>query len=191
MTSSLFTTHVSEHLEVVERTQRECADAVGRLGQIATAALTGTGTVFWCGNGGSAADSQHLAAEFVGRFKKNRRPLRSVALTTDTSVLSCVGNDFGYDEIFSRQIEALGRPGDVLVAISTSGNSENVCRALIKAKEMGLSTAALLGKGGGRCRELVDIAVVVPSDSTARIQEMHIFIGHVLCEVIERDLGFA
>lgn len=190
MSLSPFSVHVAEHLDVVERTRRECADAVERLATAATAALSADAMLVWCGNGGSAADSQHLAAELVGRFRNNRRPLRSVALTTDTSVLTCVGNDFGYDEIFARQVEAVGRRGDLLIAISTSGNSENIRRALIKARQVGMTTAALLGKGGGSCRDLADIPVVVPSDTTARIQEMHILIGHVLCDAIERGLGF-
>lgn len=190
MSPSPFLAHIVEHLDVVEGTRRDCADAVERLGMAATAALSADATLIWCGNGGSAADSQHLAAELVGRFRNNRRPLRSVALTTDTSVLTCVGNDFGYDEIFARQVEAVGRRGDLLIAISTSGNSENIRRALIKAREVGMITAALLGKGGGSCRDLADIPIVVPSDSTARIQEAHILIGHVLCDVIERGLGF-
>ena len=190
MSLSPLSVHVAEHLDVVERTRLECADAVERLATAATAALSADAMLVWCGNGGSAADSQHLAAELVGRFRNNRRPLRSVALTTDTSVLTCVGNDFGYDEIFARQVEAVGRRGDLLIAISTSGNSENIRRALIKARQVGMTTAALLGKGGGACRDLADIPIVVPSDTTARIQEMHILIGHVLCDVIERGLGF-
>ena len=132
-----------------------------------------------------------MAAELVGRFKHNRRPLRSLALTTDTSILTCVANDFHYDEIFARQLEALGRLGDVLVVFSTSGQSGNIMRVLKTAKEMGLITIALLGKGGGLASELADISIVVPSDTTARIQEAHILIGHIFCELIEQELGFA
>ncbi len=154
-------------------------------------ALANGSTVFWCGNGGSAADSQHLAAELVGRFKKDRRPLRSVALTTDTSVLTCVANDYSYEDIFARQVEALSRPGDVLVGISTSGQSENILRAVKMARSLGLQTLGLLGKDGGVAKDLVDQAIVIPSESTARIQEAHILIGHILCDLIEQELGLA
>ena len=183
--------HFSEHIAVIEQTRREFSSTIVQIGEIVARALANSGTLFWCGNGGSAADSQHIAAELVGRFKKNRRPLRSIALTTDTSVLTCIANDFGYDDIFARQIEALGRPSDVLIAITTSGNSENIRCALLKASELGLTTIALLGKGGGICKDLADIALVIPSDTTARIQETHILIGHLLCEVIEQELDLA
>lgn len=180
-----------EHLHVIELIRNTLMEPTKQVGHLLAQSLANGGTLFWCGNGGSASDSQHLSAELVGRFKKNRRPLRSVALTTDTSALTCIANDFSYDDIFSRQIEALGRAGDVLVGISTSGESENVLRAFRSAKELGLKTIALLGKGGGQAKDLVDTALVVPSDTTARIQESHILIGHILCELIERELGFA
>jgi D-sedoheptulose 7-phosphate isomerase len=151
--------------------------------------LASGGSVYWCGNGGSAADSQHLAAELVGRFNKDRRPLRSVALTTDTSVLTCVANDFSYDDIFSRQIEALGRKGDALIGISTSGESVNVLNALKVAKSLDINTIALLGKTGGACQGVADLSLVIPVHDTARIQEAHILVGHILCELIEKELG--
>lgn len=179
----------AEHLKTIELVREVMAEPVQKIGKLLALALGGGSTLFWCGNGGSAADSQHLAAELVGRFKKNRRALRSIALTTDSSVLTCVANDYSYDDIFSRQVEALGRPGDVLIGISTSGNSANVLRAVKTAKEMGLTTIALLGKGGGTTKVLADHALVVPSESTARIQEAHILIGHILCELIEQELG--
>lgn len=181
----------AEHLQTIESVRVVLAEPIKKIGQLLAKALADDCTLFWCGNGGSAADSQHLAAELVGRFKKNRRALRSVALTTDTSVLTCVANDYSYDDIFARQVEALGRKGDVLIGISTSGNSANVLRAFKAAKELGLTTVALLGKGGGPAKDLADHAIVVPSDTTARIQETHIFIGHILCELIERELGLA
>lgn len=181
----------TDHLYTVELVRETLSVSIKSIGQQLARSLSSGGTLFWCGNGGSAADSQHLAAELVGRFKKNRRALRSVALTTDTSVLTCVANDYSYEDVFSRQIEALGRPGDVLVGISTSGNSENVLRALRTAKEMGLTTIALLGKDGGAAKGLSDQALVIPSDSTARIQEAHILIGHILCELIELELRLA
>lgn len=181
----------TDHLYTVELVRETLSASIKSIGQQLARSLSSGGTLFWCGNGGSAADSQHLAAELVGRFKKNRRALRSVALTTDTSVLTCVANDYSYDDVFARQIEALGRPGDILIGISTSGNSENVLRALRVAKEMGLITIALLGKDGGAARGLADQALVIPSDSTARIQEAHILIGHILCELIEQELQLA
>ena len=187
----IYTLNLQEHINVMESLEKGFEDQVERIGIMLASSLASGGMLFWCGNGGSAADSQHLAAELVGRFKKNRKALRSVALTTDTSVLTCVANDFSYDDIFSRQLEALGRDGDVLVAISTSGNSENVLRALIAAKELGVKTIALLGKDGGKANELADLPIVIPSNSTARIQEAHILIGHILCDLIEQELGLA
>lgn len=178
----------AEHLQTTELSCESLSAPIKKISQLLAHSLANGGTLFWCGNGGSAADSQHLAAELVGRFKKNRRALRSIALTTDTSVLTCVANDYSYDDIFARQVEALGRPGDVLIGISTSGNSENVLRAFKAAKELGLMTIALLGKGGGYIKDLADHALVIPSDSTARIQEAHILIGHILCELIEQEL---
>ena len=177
-----------EHFSTLELVNDKLDEIIELVGKQLAASLANGGTLFWCGNGGSASDSQHLAAELVGRFKKNRRALRSVALTTDTSVLTCVANDYSYNDIFSRQIEALGRSGDVLVGISTSGNSDNVIQALKTAREMGLITIAMLGKDGGITKKLVDHSLIIPSNSTARIQEMHILIGHILCEIIEKEL---
>ncbi|MDP8224005.1 MAG: D-sedoheptulose 7-phosphate isomerase [Candidatus Lernaella stagnicola] len=141
------------------------------------------------GNGGSAADAQHLAGEMVGRFKRERKPLAAVALSTDTSVLTCIGNDFGYEEIFSRQVQALGRPGDVAWAISTSGHSPNVLRAIDTAKSGGLFVVGLTGHDGGAMAEVCDLALVVPSDHTALIQEIHTTILHVVCELIDEQFG--
>ena len=183
--------HFSEHLQVIAAVPAMCSESIKSAGTQIAQSLENDGTLFWCGNGGSAADSQHLAAELVGRFKKDRKALRSIALTTDTSVLTCVANDYSYEDIFSRQLEALARDGDVLVAISTSGNSENVLRALRAGKELGFKTIALLGKDGGLAKALADLAIVIPSDATARIQEAHILIGHILCDLIEQELGLA
>ena len=190
-TDNIIHRNFAEHLQTIELVHEALAEPIKKISQLLSHSLANGGTLFWCGNGGSAADSQHLAAELVGRFKKNRRALRSIALTTDTSVLTCVANDYSYDDIFARQVEALGRPGDVLIGISTSGNSENVLRAFKVAKQMGLKTIALLGKRGGYTKDLSDHALVIPSDSTARIQEAHILIGHILCELIEQELGLA
>lgn len=167
----------------------QCAKEIVEIGQLMLEVLQNGGTIYWCGNGGSAADSQHLAAELVGRFKDERRPLRSVALSTDTSVLTCVANDYSFDAIFSRQIEALGRPGDLLVGISTSGNSSNVLYALQTAKKLGLHTVAMLGKDGGAAKSLAENVIVIPSLNTARIQEAHILIGHCFCYFIEERIS--
>ena len=148
-------------------------------------ALKKGGKVLVFGNGGSAADSQHMAAELVGRFKKERKALPAIALTTNTSTITALSNDYGYDVSFKRQIEALGKKGDVAVGISTSGTAENVACALKKAKDAGLLTVALTGKGGGKIKKKADLSLVVKSDNTARIQEAHILIIHILCELIE------
>ena len=187
--SDKISAHFNEHLKVITESAAICLEATTIVGRQISESLAKDRTLFWCGNGGSAADSQHLAAEFVGRFKKDRKALRSIALTTDTSVLTCVANDYSYEDIFSRQLEALARDADVLVAISTSGNSENILRALRTARELGVKTIALLGKDGGEAKALADMAIVIPSESTARIQEAHILIGHILCDMIEQELG--
>ena len=190
-TEKIIDKRFDEHLRIVDLVRGSLSGEINAVGRLLAHSLVDGGTIFWCGNGGSAADCQHLAAELVGRFRKNRRPLRSVALTTDTSVLTCVANDYSYDSVFSRQIEAMGRPGDVLIGISTSGESGNMIHAFDAAKIMGITTIALLGKGGGGCKDLADHVLVVPSQNTARIQEVHILIGHVLCELIEKEMGFA
>lgn len=138
-----------------------------------------------CGNGGSAADAQHFAAELTGRYLKERRALAAIALTTDTSALTAIGNDYGYEQVFSRQVEALGRPGDVLVGISTSGNSPNVLRAVASAKALGMRTIGMLGRDGGTLKDAVDDALIVPSRVTARIQEVHEMVFHFWCEVLD------
>ena len=166
-------------------------DAVTGAGRKLAELLAGGGKLMFCGNGGSASDSQHLAAELTGRFIKDRRPLAGLALTTDTSALTSVGNDYSFDDVFSRQVTALGRAGDGLVAISTSGNSRNVLRAVAAAREAGVFTLGLLGRDGGQLLQACDAAIVVPSQVTARIQEAHILIGHTLCGVIELELGVA
>jgi D-sedoheptulose 7-phosphate isomerase len=144
------------------------------------------GKLLLCGNGGSAADAQHLAAECIVRMQTDRDPLPAIALTTDTSVLTAAGNDYGFDTIFSRQLLGLGRPGDVLLSLSTSGNSRNVLLAVEEAKRRGIRNLALLGNNGGQLAKLVDIALVVPSSNTQRIQELHITIGHIICGALER-----
>ena len=152
------------------------------------AALSKDGKVLIFGNGGSAADAQHLAGELVGRYLKERKALAAIALTTDTGILTALGNDYGFDAVFVRQVEALGRPGDVAVGITTSGASKNVTRALLAAKERGLTTIALTGRDGGETGRVADVHLNVPSTSTPRVQEVHRTILHVLCELIEKDL---
>ncbi len=143
------------------------------------------GKILLMGNGGSAADSQHIAAEIVGRFKKDRKGLPAIALTTDTSILTSVGNDYGYEYIFSRQVEALCKPEDLVIGITTSGNSANVVNAMQAAKEIGATTVGLTGGTGGKLTTICDVNLVAPSNVTARIQEAHIFVGHCLCEILE------
>jgi len=150
--------------------------------------LASGGKLLLMGNGGSAADSQHIAAELIGRFKKERAAIPAIALTVDSSSLTALGNDYGFETIFSRQIEALATAKDAVIGISTSGNSQNVIRALNLARKMGAATVGLVGHGGGNMKDCVDICIVVPSDDTARIQEVHITIGHIICEIIEQDL---
>ena len=154
-------------------------------------ALQGGGKILACGNGGSAADAQHFAAELVGRFERERKELGAIALTTDTSILTAIGNDYGYDEIFSKQVRALGKPGDVLLAISTSGNSKNVLLAIEAAQKLGMRVVALTGKGGGLCNQALqeqDVHLCVPAERTARIQETHLLLLHCLCDGIDHLL---
>lgn len=166
-------------------------EAFSKCAEVISKALAHDNTIFWCGNGGSAAESSHLAVELIGRFKNNRRALPSLSLNSDTSAITCIANDFGYEEIFARQLEGLGKRGDVLIVLSSSGKSENILRVLRKAKEMGVISIALLGKGGGEALALSDFSIVIESDETARIQELHLLIGHTFCEFVEIDLGIA
>ena len=162
------------------------AESVAAAARMIVAALKGGGKAIFCGNGGSAADSQHLAAELMGRYLKDREPLAAVALTTDSSALTAIGNDYAFDEIFARQLRGLGRQGDVLVGISTSGNSRNVVAALETARARGIATIALTGSAGGAMREAADLCIAAPSSDTPRVQEMHIAIGHMICDLVER-----
>jgi len=177
-----------EHRDLFDRLG-DFSPAIERAARLITTALSGGQKLLICGNGGSAADSQHIAAEFTGRFVADRRPLAAIALSTDTSALTCIANDFGFEHVFSRQVTALGNRGDCLLAISTSGNSANVIRAAEAARSAGLHTIGLLGRDGGRLLALCDTVIVVPSKTTARIQEAHLFIAHVLCGLVEEGLG--
>lgn len=189
--TEIYRADIKEHGKVLEQTAEALAPAFVELVCVCTRAVADGRKIIFLGNGGSAADAQHLAAELVVRFRKDRPAIPALALTTDSSILTAGGNDLGFGEIFARQVEALGRPGDVLVALSTSGRSPNVLRAVSAARAMGLSTVALTGAGGGDLAGLADLVLAVPSRTTARIQEMHILIGHMLCAGIETSLGFA
>ena len=182
--------NLEEHKEVLNQLN-SLEDSIERVAKLLISSLKENKTIFWCGNGGSASDSQHLTGELIGRFKGDRKPLKSISLNSDSAVMTCIVNDYGYDHIFSRQIEALGSPGDILIGISTSGNSNNVNNAFKTAKEKKLHTVGFLGKGGGDAIKLVDHSILIPSQSTARIQEMHITLGHILCELIEEGLGIS
>lgn len=178
-----------ESAEVKIKTAELISPAIAEAVHMVVEAFKKGGKLLLIGNGGSAADAQHIAGEFVGKFKKERKPLPALALTTNSSILTALGNDFGYDSIFSRAVEALANhPEDILVAITTSGNSSSIIKAVESAKAMGIKTIALTGRGGGKIRDVVDLALIVPSDNTQRIQETHITIGHIICDLVEREL---
>jgi D-sedoheptulose 7-phosphate isomerase len=176
---------IAEHQKTIEILKESLAGEIEAAARLAAEALQGGKKLLFCGNGGSAADCQHLAAEFVGRFQKERKALPAVALTTDTSILTAVGNDYGFERIFARQVEALGEKGDVLFALSTSGNSPNVLLAVAAAKENGLRSIALTGGDGGKLKAAGEICLNVPSPVTARVQEGHILIGHIICALLD------
>jgi phosphoheptose isomerase len=178
-----------EHIEMMEALTRDSLPAITRGAAMIITALHGGGKILLCGNGGSAADAQHIAAELVGRFERARRPYPALALTTDTSALTAIGNDFGFDDIFARQVEALAAPGDVLVALSASGTSTNVLAAAKEARGRDARVIALTGAGGQRLAACCDLAIMVPSTRTARIQEAHITIGHIWCELVDAQIG--
>ena len=178
---------IKEHQQVVEKLLENDVPVIEAIAKICKEALDDGHKILLCGNGGSAADSQHIAAEFVGRFVKERQGLPAIALTTDTSILTAVGNDYGYDEVFRRQVEALGREGDVLIGISTSGNSGNVVKAFEQAKKQGMKTIAFTGEKESKMSAMADETLRVPSLVTARIQECHIMSGHLICEYIDED----
>lgn len=163
-------------------------DAIDAAAGLMIEALRSGGKIMLCGNGGSAADAQHLAAELMGRYLKDRKPLPALALTVDTSALTAIANDYSYDEVFARQLRGIGRKGDLLVGISTSGNSGNVVKAVEAAKALGIVTVALTGEGGGKLAALADLAIRVPAQRTNSIQEMHIAVGHILCGIVEDTL---
>lgn len=179
----------SSHLETIQKVIGTMEDDLEKASQLAVEVLMQGNKILLCGNGGSAADAQHIAAELTGRYKNERRGLPCIALTTDTSALTAISNDYGYDRVFDRQVEALAKKGDLLIGISTSGNSGNIISALTLAKSLGCQTIGFSGRDGGKMNEVCDINLIVPSDNTPRIQEMHILFGHTLCQIIDNELS--
>lgn len=184
----MFLEALEEHQKVFS-TLSSLAESVENASTLISDSLRRGNKLMLCGNGGSAADSQHLAAEFTGRLIKDRKPLAAMALSTDTSALTCIANDYSFDEVFSRQILGLGRSGDCLLAISTSGNSKNVIRAVQTARSLDILVVGMLGHNGGLLAQMCDVAINVSSKTTARIQEAHILIGHAICGIVEESLG--
>ena len=182
------TSQLAAHREVIGRVERELSPLIAEMVTMLLKTFRSGGKLLVMGNGGSAADAQHFVAEIVGRFKMERRGLPAIALSTDTSILTAIGNDYGFDKIFRRQVEALAVPGDLVVGISTSGNSPNVLQALELARETGCSTIGLLGKDGGSIKGLCDLALIVPTDDTPRVQEGHITIIHIVCDLLEKTM---
>lgn len=180
---------LAHHAEVVHEVAEHLVDEIAQLAELVLGTVRSGGKLLFCGNGGSAADAQHLAAEYVIRVSRDREAIPAIALTTDTSVLTAGGNDFGFERVFERQVRALARPGDLLLMHSTSGASQNLVRAADAARELGVSTAALLARDGGALRARVGLALVVPTASTARAQEVHLLIGHMICELVDRAVS--
>ena len=179
---------IRESIKVKEAVITKLSKDIKGTATLISTSLKKGGKVILFGNGGSAADAQHIAAEFIGRFKLERQALASIALTTNTSILTSIANDYGYEEVFSRQLEGIATTNDIAIGISTSGNARNVITGLLEAKKLGIKTIALTGSGGGEMATIADIALEVPSDNTPRIQEAHIVIGHVICELVEENL---
>ncbi|CAM2066433.1 D-sedoheptulose 7-phosphate isomerase [Sulfidibacter corallicola] len=180
---------IDEHIALFQEVRQSLLGEVVAVGRQLWTCMERGNKILVAGNGGSAADAQHFAAELVGRYMMERRALPAIALTTDTSILTAVGNDYGYDQVFSRQVEGLGKAGDVFIGISTSGNSENLVRALESAKALGVTTVALVGKSGGKMKDLADIVLLVPSQNTPRIQEAQQWIWHTWCSLIDQFHG--
>jgi D-sedoheptulose 7-phosphate isomerase len=189
MTSNILRNNLQGSIEVHQRLLSVCMPQLTAAAEALISAYCRGHKALFFGNGGSAADAQHLAAEFVGRYLRERRPLPALALNANSSAVTAIGNDYGYDQVFARQIQALAKPGDVAVGISTSGNSQNVIEAFLCARKLGLLTIALTGSTGGRLRDLADILIAAPSDETPRIQECHILIGHALSDAVEQAIA--
>ena len=182
----IITKDINEHLKVAN-TLHKLTEKIYKSAKLSIKSLNNGGKILLCGNGGSAADAQHIAAELIGRFKLERKGIPAIAITTDTSSITSIGNDYGYAQVFDRQIEAIAKKGDIVIGISTSGQSENVINALNLAKNIGCFTIGFSGGNGGKMNEFCDINLVVPSEDTARIQEMHIILGHIICNLIEKE----
>lgn len=179
---------LKENINIKQKLIKGKIPVIAKIAELIILAYKNGGKLIIFGNGGSASDSQHIAAELVGRFKKERKGLAAISLNTNTSIITALANDYGYDIVFSRQIEALGKANDIALAISTSGQAQNVNKAVLQAKRMGMKTIGLTGKNGGKLAKLADISLVIPSNNTARIQEAHITIGHIICELVEDAL---
>jgi len=177
--------HIYKHIRLIKDNQNDIFDCVEKITKDIKKTLRNKKTIFFAGNGGSAADCEHIAGELVGRFKKNRRPYKAISLTTDTSVITCIANDFGYDKIFERQLQGLGQNGDLLITFSTSGNSKNIVNVLKMAKKLNIKSISLLGNKGGLCKNISNYSYIVPSNSTANIQEVHHLIGHIFCSLVD------
>lgn len=182
------TAAINEHIRTMEMLKQH-QETIAKIGRKVSDCINAGGRVFLFGNGGSAADSQHIAAELVGRYQKKRKGLPAVAFTTNTSVLTAIGNDFGYEFVFERQVESMVTPDDLVIGISTSGNSPNVINGIVAAKKIGAMTIGLTGANGGKLAEKADLTLKVPSDNTQRIQECHIMVGHIICDIVEDNLG--
>lgn len=187
LNSKIITTSIADSIEVKTRMLNDegIINLIEKAADLCVASYRNGSRVLLAGNGGSAADSQHIAAEFVSRFNYDRPGLPAIALTTDTSMLTAIGNDYGYENLFKRQLEANGKKGDIFIGISTSGNSKNIINALNTAREMGITTIGLTGNSGGTMDDICDICLKIPSDSTPRVQECHIVIGHIICQIVE------
>ena len=177
---------LNKHIETAQKMQN-LLTLIEEAGSLCVETLKNGNKIILCGNGGSAADAQHIAAELTGRFIKERKALFAIAITTDTSAITSISNDYGYDYVFSRQVEAIGKDGDILIAISTSGNSLNIIKAIEKSREIGMKVITFTGKSGGKMKDLGDINIIIPSNDTPRIQEMHIMTGHMLCSIIDEN----
>jgi len=177
------------HKDTIQNVIDSLENTIQEACEISLNTINSGNKILLCGNGGSAADAQHIAAEFTGRYKVERKGLPAIALTTDTSALTAIGNDYGYDKVFERQVEALAQPGDLIIGISSTGNSENVVKAFQRGKDKGCKTLGFSGKGGGKFNDNCDLNLIIPSDNTPRVQEMHILIGHIICQVIDNNFN--
>jgi D-sedoheptulose 7-phosphate isomerase len=186
--SNIINKNFIEHRELLEVCKKNLNRSIVKAVEIITNSIKKNNLILWCGNGGSASDSMHYSSEFIGRYKNNRRPLRSISLSSDQAAITCIANDFGYEKIFSRQVEGLGKAGDVLVCLTTSGNSKNIINAIKSAKKKKLQTLLISGNKGGKCAKLCSHKILIPSSTTSRIQEMQLIIGHLIIELVEKKL---